>query len=195
MRRLQFFMVAAAASALAACQSPIAPRSLDAPGAAVVGGSTVGGPTAAANGGGHYLLQNAFDTQFAFSATENDGGVHGQLHVQLTAGGAAIGFRGRVTCVSVDPINRRAWIGGVITENLSEDPAFQTARHQPGHDIWFRVLDSGEGADAPPDRTSFTGFEGDLMIPTSAEYCRQQPWADGNARTWPVTEGNIQVRP
>ena len=37
MRRLQFFMVAAAASALAACQSPIAPRSLDEPGAAVSG--------------------------------------------------------------------------------------------------------------------------------------------------------------
>jgi hypothetical protein len=95
----------------------------------------------------------------------------------------------------MDPINRRAWIGGVITENLSEHPSFQTARHQPGHDIWFRVLDTGEGADAPPDRTTFTGFEGDLEIPTSAAYCAMQPWAEGDARTWPVTGGNIQVRP
>jgi hypothetical protein len=195
MRKVQLFMLAATASALAACQSPTAPRSLDEPGAAVVSGAAAGGPSAAANGGGHYSLQNTFDTQFAFSAVSNNGGVHGKLHIQLTAGGLAIGFRGDVTCVSVDPVNRRAWIGGVITENLSEDPAFQTARHQPGHDIWFRVLDSGEGSGAEPDRTSFTGFEGDLMIPSSAEYCRQQPWADLNARTWPVTQGNIQVKP
>ena len=194
MRNVQIFVLAAAASVLAACQSPTAPR-LDTPGAAVSSDTAAGGPSAAANGGGHYSLQNVLDTQFAFSAIENNGGVHGQLHVQLTDVSGVIGFRGRVTCVSVDPVNRRAWIGGVITENLSESPAFQTARHQPGHDIWFRVLDSGDGSDAPPDRTSFTGFEGDLNIPTSAEYCRQQPWADGNARTWPVTQGNIQVQP
>lgn len=195
MRKVQLIVLAATTMAFTACQSPIAPRSVDEPGAAVVGGAGVGPPSAAATGGGHYLLQNTFDTQFAFSAVANAGGTHGSFHIQLTAGGLAIGFRGDVTCVSVDPVNRRAWIGGVITENLSEDPAFQTTRHQPGHDIWFRVLDSGEGSEAAPDRTSFTGFEGDLMIPTSAEYCRQQPWADGNARTWPVTSGNIQVRP
>jgi hypothetical protein len=194
MRNVQIIVLAAAAGVLAACQSPTAPR-LDTPGAAVSGDTAVGGPSAAATGGGHYSLQNVLDTQFAFSAVENSGGVHGQLHVQLTDVSGSIGFRGRVTCVSVDAVNRRAWIGGVITENLSESPAFQAPRHQPGHDIWFRVLDSGEGSDAPPDRTSFTGFEGDLSIPTSAEYCRQQPWADGNARTWPVTQGNIQVRP
>jgi hypothetical protein len=95
----------------------------------------------------------------------------------------------------VDAVNRRAWIGGVITKNLSEHPSFQAPRNEPGRDIWFRVLDSGEGAGADPDRTTFVGFEGDAGIITSAEYCAVQPWPDGNARTWPVTAGNIQVRP
>jgi hypothetical protein len=194
MRRTQFFLLAAALAA-ASCQSPTAPRALDGSSAATPDGSQLGGPTAATNGGGHYSLQDTFDTQFAFTATQNAGGAHGQFHHSLIFGGLAVGFRGRVTCVTMDPINRRAWIGGVITENLSEHPSFQTARHQPGHDIWFRVLDTGEGADAPPDRTTFTGFEGDLEIPTSAAYCAMQPWAEGDARTWPVTGGNIQVRP
>jgi hypothetical protein len=194
MRRTRYCLLAIAMIVTVSCQSPLAPHESDQAAAATVATTQSGGPTAA-NGGGHYFLQNVFETQFAFSAVQNNGGAHGELHHQLTIDGVLIGFRGYVTCVTMDPVNHRAWIGGVITENLSEDPAFQTARHQPGHDIWFRVLDTGEGSDAPPDRTTFTGFEGDLGIQTSAEYCAVKPWADNNARTWPVTGGNIQVKP
>ena len=70
---------------------------------------------------------------------------------------------------------------------------YSTERTQPGRDVWFRVLDSGEGQ-SEPDRTTFLGFEGDADIITSQEYCDLAIWPDDNARTSPVTEGNIQVR-
>ena len=122
-----------------------------------------------------------------------NGGASGQLFVSTVFQGFAIEFEGDVTCVTVDPATHRAWIGGVITANRSAHPSYTTARTQVGHDIWFRVVDYGEGAAAPADRASFVGFEGDLEIPTSAAYCALQPWAADDARTWAVTDGNIQV--
>ena len=57
----------------------------------------------------------------------------------------------------------------------------------------FRVLDSGEGKNASPDRTTFVGFKGGGGINTSPEYCAARIWPAGDARTWAVT-GNVQVR-
>jgi hypothetical protein len=149
----------------------------------------------AATGGGHYLLQNTFDVQFAFSAVQKaDGKAMGQFHHKLAAEGVVIDFSGEVTCMAVDPINHRAWIGGVITANRSTDPGFTGDIFQPGHDVWFRVVDYGEGAHATqPDRTTFLGFENNPDIKTSAQYCQVRIWPPDDARTWPVTAGNIQV--
>lgn len=157
----------------------------------VTGGS---GVTMATTGGGHYLLSGVFDVQFAFSALQKASGkAMGRFHHKLAAEGVVIDFSGEVTCMAVDPVNHRAWIGGVVTANRSTDPAFRTPIHQPGKDVWFRVVDYGEGGDAPPDRTSFTGFEGSAGIKTSAEYCAVRLWAPNDERTHPVTSGNIQV--
>ena len=151
------------------------------------------GVTISATGGGHYFLQNAFDTQFAFSAVQKENGeASGMFHQSLDSDTGTVDFRAAVTCMAVDSDLHRAWIGGVIVANNSTDPAFNQPIHQPGHDIWFRVLDNGQGQD-PVDRTTFMGFEG--VIPSSASYCEQRIWPDGNARTWPVTEGNLSVRP
>jgi hypothetical protein len=153
------------------------------------------GVALAATGGGHYLLQNTFDVQFAFSAAQNaDGKAMGQFHQKLAADGVVIDFSGEVTCMAVDPINHRAWIGGVITANRSTDPGFTSGIFQPGHDVWFRVVDYGEGGDATqPDRTTFLGFENNPDIKTSEQYCQVKIWPADDARTWPVTAGNIQV--
>jgi hypothetical protein len=149
---------------------------------------------AAATGGGHYALPG-LDVQFAFSAVlHGDGRATGQFHHEADEGGGLfIDLSGEVTCLAVDPVNHRAWIGGVITKNTSTDPDLLTDIQQPGHDIWFRVLDAGEGASAT-DRTTFTGFEGSAGIQTSAQYCAARLWPADNARTWPVT-GNVSVRP
>ena len=151
-------------------------------------------PPVGSSGSGIYALLGTAPTAFDYAATAlPNGRAAGELFVSTVFQGFVVEFEGDVTCVTVDPANHRAWIGGVITANRSSHPSFTTPRTQVGHDIWFRVVDYGEGANAPADRASFTGFEGDLDIPTSAAYCALQPWAADDARTWEVTEGNIQV--
>lgn len=164
-----------------------------------------GGPLAQTTGGGHYALTFSgvtFPGDFSFSATEfADGRANGRFRYTLDLGdgidgvlaGGFIDFKGRVTCVSVDLEHGRAWVGGVITQNKSTQPFYRDdPTTQVGKDIWFRVLDRGEGQ-SPPDRTTFVGFEGNGGIITSEEYCEEQIWPDDNARTNPVTQGNIQV--
>jgi len=145
-----------------------------------------------ASGGGHYLVAGSMDVQFAFSAVQyKDGQVAGSFHDRTNDGLGLVDFDADVTCLAVDRQLGRAWIGGVITANLSTSPDFTGAVYQPGHDIWFRVLDSGH-KDDQQDRRTFVGFEG--AIPSSAAYCATRPWAPDNARTWPVTHGSITVR-
>lgn len=147
-------------------------------------------------GGGHYLISGSLDVSFSFSAKQKTNGTaNGHFRQSVELSGQLIEFHGRVTCVAVDPVNHRAWIGGVVTKNNSEHPNFTTEIHQPGKDVWFRVLDSGEGGNSEADRSTFLGFEGGGGIITSAEYCAAQIWPDDNDRTSPVTQGNIQVRP
>jgi hypothetical protein len=160
-------------------------------GVAYAGGGAI---TAGATGSGTYALLGTTPTTFEFAAVAHENGaVGGDLHVATVFQGFAIEFTGQVTCVTDDPVNHRAWIGGVITSNSSTHPSFTTARTQVGRDIWFRVVDYGEGNGAPADRSTFVGFTGDADIQTSAEYCAVQPWPADDARTWAVTDGNIQV--
>lgn len=128
-----------------------------------------------------------------------DGTATGEAFHHTVLGGNVIEFRTRVTCAAIDPATHRAWIGGVITENNSTHPSFTAARNQVGRDIWFRVVDYGNGGSGPADRSTFVGFEGDAGIPTSAAYCLARLWPGPptdpvDARTNPVTEGNISVK-
>ena len=176
-RLLRSGLIAALAIAMAA--TPVAAR-------------TVGSTT----GGGQILVLGTMLGSFNYVALADDqGGAKGNLHFELVLQGLHVEFDGAVTCVTFDADNQRAWIGGVVTANNSEHPSYTTPRTQVGEDIWFRVVDYGEGNNAPDDRTTFVGFAGDRDIPTSAEYCEQQPWVDGDVSTWPVVQGNLQVRP
>ena len=147
-------------------------------------------------GGGHFLVSGAIDVAFSFSATQKESGVaNGQFRMSAELGGLPIDFHGEGICLAVDSVNSRAWVGGVVTQNNSEHPSFTTPIHEPGKDVWFRVLDNGQGGDSDMDRSTFLGFEGGGGIITSEEYCELQIWPDDNARTSPVIQGNIQVRP
>ena len=152
------------------------------------------GVEASATGGGHYDLGGTI-VQFSFSAVQraNDAAA-GQFHIALDDSGFIYDVHGAVTCLTVDEVNHRAWIGGVVTRNETTDPAFQTDIHQVGDDVWFRVVDYGEGQSAA-DRTTFYGFKGAAGIDTSPQYCAAQLWPADDARTWPVLQGNISVRP
>jgi hypothetical protein len=185
-------LLLAPALLLAACDTASAPSE-----ATSLLTSRAGGMTAHAAGGG--VFDAGVPVQFSFSAGGfADGSAVGALHFSTDLGGLAIEFRGRVTCMAVDPGTNRAWIGGVVTANSSTHPGFTTAIHQVGKDIWFRVVDYGDGASGVADRTTFVGFEGGGGIQTSAEYCLLRIWPGPpddvpDARTGPLLSGNLTV--
>ena len=149
-----------------------------------------------AAGGGTFLVGEDIEVDFAFFANQRHGrNGRGRFHFKVELGGLPIDFRGEVICVAVDRANDRAWIGAVVTRNQSEHPSFIGEIHQPGRDVWFRVLDSGHGFGSDMDRSTFLGFEGAGGIVTSEEYCDAQIWPDDNARTSPVIRGGIRVLP
>jgi hypothetical protein len=135
-------------------------------------------------GGGWFLYADTIPMQFGFAAVSNaDGSATGSFHHFYADGGFTYDFWGSVTCVTFDAANHRAWVGGVLTKVRSTDPEVGVA---PGDDAWFRVLDSPDG-----DRSTAMGFVG--SFPSSAAYCAAQPWPEGNARTHPVTQGQISI--
>lgn len=158
-------------------------------------GDGTAGVVASTTGGGHLLVGGSIDVSFSFSAKQKaDGAANGHMRFSTELGGLPIEFHGEVICVAVDAPNGRAWVGGVITANDSEHPSFTAEIHEPGKDIWFRVLDSGEGEGTEADRSTFVGFEGGGGIITSEEYCDSAIWPDDNERTSPIISGNIQIR-
>lgn len=130
---------------------------------------------------------NSIEARFGFlAASTAEGDAFGWFRHHGTVQGQTFDFTGRVTCLSVDPVNNRAWIGGVVTRNRSTHPLLTTPIHQVGRDIWFRVVDYGSVHSDVADRTTFVGFES-AAIPTSAFYCATMPWPDNDERTWAVT--------
>ncbi len=137
---------------------------------------------AAVIGAGQFELSDGTVIPFVYVAIKDgEGQVHGHF-LQQQPGEL---FVGRVTCLSADPVNHRAWVGGVVTSSPETDPIFSV-----GADVWFRVVDYGKGT---PDRSTVFGFKGAAGFDTSAQYCAGRPWPEGDARTWPVTRGNIEV--
>jgi hypothetical protein len=142
------------------------------------------GTSARVTGGGWFLFGGSIPMQFSFSGVQHqDGSASGSFHHFYTDDVGTYQFFGEVTCLAFDAATGRAWIGGVLTNVISNDPDVGLAA---GDDAWFRVLDSPDG-----DRSTAMGFVG--VIPSSEAYCEMQIWPDGNARTHPVTSGQINV--
>jgi hypothetical protein len=156
---------------------------------AVTAGSSVGAaPTTSANGSAHWVipLPNDFDVEvvnrtLSFNARKYaDGTVSGQFEYHQVVEGEAFKFNVDVTCFNVYDGNR-AKIGGVI--KVSNDPTLP-----PGVFAWFQVFDNGEGANAPPDRSSLIGFGDEAAneaFCNSPNLPRFGPWD---------IQGNVQVR-
>ena len=152
--------------------------------AAVAGGSVV----ASASGGTHWTipLPNAFgvvvqNRTLAFNARRyEDGSVSGQFEYHQVVEGDAFKFNVDVTCFVVYDGNR-AKIGGVV--EVSNDPTLPA-----GTFAWFQVFDNGEGAGAPPDRSSLVGFGDEAAneaFCNSPNLPRFGPWD---------VQGNVQVK-
>jgi hypothetical protein len=149
--------------------------------AAAGGGKVV----ASASGGSHLTLHDVFGLStlqvktFTFDATlTSDGSADGRWHYQDVEDGVTWDVDGPVTCATI--VGNHAWVGGTIEH--SSDPSYT------GLDMWFQVLDNGEGSNAPPDITTLIGVGG---AGEAQAYCD----AARPARfPWPVEHGNIQVR-
>ena len=106
---------------------------------------------------------------FAFNAIQKaDGSVEGRFHQRRETGATVVDFSGIVTCVTIDPVLRRARIAGIVTENRSTNPSFLTENHEVGDDVWFRVQDGDE--EGVVDASTSYGFK-PTLVNTSAEYC------------------------
>lgn len=187
---------------LVGCDATIAPMSPAEGAEGALAQLGVNGDQVQARGAGRADLTfiDVFPAQVNFTARQHtDGHATGELRYRINffegipdilEGGTAE-FKGRITCVSVNLEEGRAWIGGVITQNTSTQPFYRDDPvSQVGKDIWFRVLDASAGM---PDRTTFPGFEGSGDIITSQEYCDAQIWPDDNERTHPFAQGGVQV--
>lgn len=155
--------------------------------------------SACAQGAGVIDLSSggATDADFQFAAARKaDGTFHGHFRQSRMRGALLVEFEARVTCVTTDPaFPGRARIGGVITANNSTDPAFMTANHAVGADIWFRVED-GERSGTGVDLSTTLGFK-PTLVNTSAEYCALPfdglPWWNP-ASIFPLKQGSIRVK-
>jgi hypothetical protein len=161
-----------------------------------------GGPTAIASGGGRFFDSwfLGSEWQFAFTAQQREpsGAADGRFRFVASFGGDAIELHGRVTCMMADPATNRAWIGGVITLNRSEQPFFRDdPLFRVGEPQWFRVVDNGEGSTADePDRTTRLFWRGSGGFQDEWAFCASGFWpvVDGVERfTDPLIQGNIQV--
>jgi hypothetical protein len=156
--------------------------------------TTASGVAALVTGAGEYSVPapNSIEAQFSFLAiATRDGDAFGWFRHHGTVQEFTFDFTGRVTCLSTDPVNNRAWIGGVVTKNRSTHPSLTTPIHEVGRDIWFRVVDYGSIFSGVHDRTTFVGFESPT-IPTSQFYCDTMPWPPNDERTWEVA-GVVRV--
>ena len=142
------------------------------------------------------------DGKFQFVAIrQSDGTVTGHFYQSRMRATGLVEFYGEVTCVTIDPsFPGRARIGGIVTVNNSTDPAFLTANHEVGDDVWFRVEDSGNGNGTGQKSTTY-GFR-PTLVNTSAEYCAlpfsgtlngQDVW--NPATIFPLANGTIRVNP
>ena len=180
----------ALAVGLSSCSDVAGPRADD--GDAGVAQVAAQGTQLRVNGGGSYNAGVIVD--FAMNGIVHGGGnVSGSFRHTTASEGFPIEFIGQVTCIGHDPVNNRAWIGGIITANNSTHPGFTGEIHQVGRDIWFRLVDYGNGGSGVADRTTFVGFEGSADIITSLEYCDTKPWPDADARTNALLTGNLIV--
>jgi len=129
-----------------------------------------------ASGGGHYLVAGPLDVQLAFSAVlYQDGHVAGSFHDRTNDGLGLVDFDADVTWLAVDHDLGRAWIGGVITANRSTSPDFMDTIYQPGHDIWFRVLDSGQGEASKTGEHLLASWERSPVPPSIAQLAPGPP--------------------
>ena len=121
---------------------------------------------------------------FAYNAVNQGNSVGGHFTYHFRA--AEFSMLGRVTCATV--VGNRAWIGGVIDQVHSADPADQAF---VGTDVWWLVEDNGDGGSATADRTTSLLLTTVTTTITAASWCRDTPIVAVPLRS--IVAGNIAI--
>ena len=173
--------------AAAACDSPTAATRPDVR-LPLTASASAGGVALSVNGAGHVerdLGAGPELTTFSYNAIRReDGATSGQYQFNFRAVNLVV--HGTVTCVTAT--GNIAWVGGVIDNLKSDDPADQAL---VGTDIWWRVTDRGEGSADAADLTTSLLFTIAGNPTTAQSWCNDKP-TRGVER--PIIAGNIQVK-
>jgi hypothetical protein len=134
------------------------------------------GPSA--NGQGALVPIGATDNQqFAFHAnTDKNGAVSGSW--ESHSPGQNVDTHGDITCLTVLPDGKTAFMTGVVTQVNADNPFGIVV----GTPIWFKVQDNGEGSKAAEDLFSDYYFG----VGTCANF---------TPALRPILNGNFQVKP
>jgi hypothetical protein len=123
---------------------------------------------------------------FTIAAVERqDGSVSGQFEMHLRQ--VPVRIHGRITCIGIQ--GNAAWLGGVIELMVGSFPV--SPGPGPGTPIRIRVVDNGEGSNAPADLISGLGTFTGASEGVELAYCDTKP---NQPALFPVEAGNIQVR-
>jgi hypothetical protein len=152
---------------------------------ALAGVVQAGHGTRSAQGSGvHLIVHNVFGLQtlelkqFEFKAAGNpDSSASGRYRYREIDDGVPFDASGPITCMTV--VGDQAWIGGTITD--SNDPTVI------GAGSWWHVTDNGQGANDPPDITTFLGIG--TLAQTQA-FCDTYP---PYKHPFAIDGGNIKV--
>jgi len=127
---------------------------------------------------------------FSFHARKlEDGTVSGSLEAKSR--GQDLEMHGDIDCLVVT--GNVAILGGLVTQvRAGPDFPFPIEWFDIGTRFWFKVVDNGEGYDAPPDLFS------DIWPQVyEVTVCGEQPFVgiDFDADLFTVEVGNVQVKP
>ena len=180
-------LAALALTALLACESVLEPEvSIDVWLFASAVGGGVGRVVESITGSGHLqrpaTRSNAeqFRTFSLQAQKHEDGSVSGTIHGKNHGSGTR--FQVTISCFTI--IDNEAWIGGIFVKSSSP-------RLPVGSEGFLRVVDNGEGKDAPPDRITFIPFAppGSGLV---QGFCDDTPLI---FTFFDIEKGNIQIRP
>ncbi len=179
MHAVRTVLAAVALTGLLACESILQPETAVEVSSSALGKGKV---DQSATGSGSFIF-GAFNRTFSFTARLHaNGSVDGQWQ-RVTHNGLPGQSRshGKITCLTI--IGNQAWLGGFKTLSTTGnvDP--------PNNGVIWRVIDNGQGRNAPADQMSGQGVG---RTPEDVvSYCADAP-TGGNL--FDLRTGNIQVR-
>lgn len=101
---------------------------------------------------------------------------HGDFRIYSFRDGGKLDIKGEMTCVNIQSADRRIWLSGKITENVSTTDEFRGGQYAAGNFVQFRARpNSMDGQSTNPAAMEVPSF----VDQASAEaFCDKGDWSD-----------------